>query len=40
MPNKNRYERQFFDALGDIFIGAKVGGNSGFDNLEQVLILF
>ncbi len=36
MPNKNRYERQFFDALRDIFVGAKVEGDSGFINLMRI----
>ncbi|PKO04126.1 MAG: hypothetical protein CVU41_18665 [Chloroflexi bacterium HGW-Chloroflexi-3] len=33
---KNRYERQFFDALRDIFVGAKVEGDSGFINLMRI----
>jgi hypothetical protein len=36
MPNKNRYERQFFAALQDIFVGAKVEGDSGFVNLMRI----
>jgi len=36
MPNKNRYEKQFFDALRDIFVGAKVEGDSGFINLMRI----
>lgn len=29
MPQNNRYEQQFLDALKAIFIGAKVKGDSG-----------
>jgi len=36
MPNKNRYEKQFFDALRDIFVGANVEGDSGFINLMRI----
>ena len=30
MPQDNRYEQQFLDALKAIFIGAKVEGDSGY----------
>ena len=33
MPNIKRYEQQFLDTLKDIFIGAKVEGDSGYINL-------
>lgn len=32
----NRYEQQFLDALKDIFIGAKVEGESGYINLMKI----
>jgi adenine-specific DNA-methyltransferase len=36
MPQSNRYERQFLDALKAIFIGAKVEGESGYINLMKI----
>lgn len=36
MPQTNRYEAQFLDALKDIFIGAKVEGDSGYINLMKI----
>jgi adenine-specific DNA-methyltransferase len=36
MPIPNRYEEQFLDALKDIFIGAKVEGDSGYINLMKI----
>jgi len=36
MPNIKRYEQQFLDALKDIFIGAKVEGDSGYINLMRI----
>ena len=36
MPNVKRFEKQFFDALSDIFVGAKVEGDSGFINLMHI----
>src|SRR3989304_6978343 len=36
MTEPNRYERQFLDALKDIFIGAKVEGDSGYINLMKI----
>jgi hypothetical protein len=36
MPPTNRYEQQFLDALKDIFIGAKVEGDSGYINLMKI----
>jgi len=36
MPQTNRYEQQFLDALQDIFIGAKVEGDSGYINLMKI----
>ncbi len=36
MPTINRYERQFLDALKDIFVGAKVEGDSGYINLMKI----
>ena len=36
MPKINRYEQQFLDALKDIFIGAKVEGDSGYINLMRI----
>jgi len=36
MPQTNRYEQQFLDALKDIFIGAKVEGDSGYINLMKI----
>jgi adenine-specific DNA-methyltransferase len=36
MPQNNRYEKQFLDALKSIFIGAKVEGDSGYINLMKI----
>jgi adenine-specific DNA-methyltransferase len=36
MPQPNRYEQQFLDALKAIFIGAKVEGESGYINLMKI----
>lgn len=36
MPQSNRYEQQFLDALRDIFVGAKVEGESGYINLMRI----
>ena len=36
MPPTNRYEQQFLTALKDIFIGAKVEGESGYINLMKI----
>jgi hypothetical protein len=36
MPPNHRYEQQFLDALRDIFVGAKVEGESGYINLMRI----
>jgi len=36
MPESSFYEKQFYTALQDIFIGVKVEGKSGFINLMQI----
>lgn len=36
MPQTNIYEQQFLDALRDIFVGAKVEGDSGYINLMKI----
>ena len=36
MPQPNRYEQQFLDALRDIFVGAEVEGELGFINLMKI----
>src|SRR4030066_528337 len=36
MSQTHRYEQQFLDALKDIFIGAKVEGDSGYINLMKI----
>ena len=36
MPQTNRYEQQFLDALKSIFVGAKVEGESGYINLMKI----
>jgi adenine specific DNA methylase Mod len=36
MPKTNRYEQQFFEALREIFVGAKVEGDSGYINLMRI----
>jgi adenine-specific DNA-methyltransferase len=36
MPDLKKFEKRFFSALGDIFIGAKVEGDSGFINLMSI----
>lgn len=36
MPVKDQYEQKFFKALNDIFVGAKIEGDSGFINLMAI----
>jgi adenine-specific DNA-methyltransferase len=36
MKETNKFEKQFLDALRDIFVGAKVEGNSGYVNLMRI----
>ena len=36
MTVKDYHEKQFFDALNDIFIGAKIEGESGYINLMHI----
>ena len=36
MPPSSRYEQQFLDAFKDIFIDAKVEGDSGYINLMKL----
>jgi adenine-specific DNA-methyltransferase len=36
LPDPRKYEKQFFAALGDIFVGAKVEGDSGYINLMHI----
>jgi adenine-specific DNA-methyltransferase len=36
MPQDNTYEQQFLNALKDIFVGAKVEGDSGYINLMKI----
>ena len=36
MPIKAQHEQKFFKALGDIFVGAKIEGDSGFINLMAI----
>ncbi len=36
MPETKKYENQFFDALRDIFVGAKIEGDSGYINLMRI----
>jgi adenine-specific DNA-methyltransferase len=36
MAQTNKYEKQFLDALRDIFVGAKVEGDSGYVNLMRI----
>ena len=36
MATNNRYEQQFLDALKDVFVGAKVEGDSGYINLMKI----
>ncbi len=36
MAQSNRYEQEFLDALRDIFVGAKVEGESGYINLMKI----
>ena len=36
MPDAKRFEKQFFQALRDIFVGAKLEGDSGFINLMAI----
>lgn len=36
MPIKDQHEQKFFKALGDIFVGAKIEGDSGFINLMAI----
>ena len=36
MKDSQKFEKQFFDALNDIFVGAKVEGDSGYINLMHI----
>ena len=36
MPKSDRHEQQFLKALRDIFVGAKVEGDSGYINLMRI----
>lgn len=36
MPETKKYETQFFNALRDIFVGAKIEGDSGYINLMRI----
>lgn len=36
MPAKNKYETLFFNALRDLFVGAKIEGESGYINLMKI----
>ena len=36
MPSPKKHEQQFLNALRDIFVGAKVEGDSGYINLMQI----
>lgn len=36
MPTKNKYETLFFNALRDLFVGAKIEGESGYINLMKI----
>ena len=36
MPQTNKFEKQFLNALRDIFVGAKVEGDSGYVNLMRI----
>ena len=36
MPSPKKYEQQFLNALRDIFVGAKVEGDSGYINLMRI----
>ncbi len=36
MPNNNKYETLFFNALRDLFVGAKIEGESGYINLMKI----
>jgi len=36
MPETRKYETQFFSALRDIFVGAKIEGDSGYINLMRI----
>lgn len=36
MPDPKKFEKQFFAALRDIFVGAKVEGDSGYVNLMRI----
>src|SRR3990172_7177945 len=36
MPDPRKFEKQFFAALRDIFVGAKVEGDSGYVNLMRI----
>ncbi len=36
MAEIRKYEKQFFDALRDIFVGAKIEGDSGYINLMRI----
>ena len=36
MKETNKFEKQFLGALRDIFVGAKVEGDSGYVNLMRI----
>jgi hypothetical protein len=36
MSDPKKFEKQFFAALRDIFLGAKVEGDSGYVNLMRI----
>jgi hypothetical protein len=36
MPSQKKHEQQFFNALRDIFVGAKIEGDSGYVNLMRI----
>ncbi|MCW5877006.1 MAG: hypothetical protein KIS85_09020, partial [Anaerolineales bacterium] len=36
MPKNSRFEEQFFSKLNDVFVGAKIEGDSGFINLMKI----
>ncbi|HQF64125.1 MAG TPA: hypothetical protein PLT26_16620 [Anaerolineaceae bacterium] len=36
MPDAKKFEKQFFAALRDIFVGAKIEGDSGYINLMRI----
>ncbi len=36
MPTSNRHEKQFLDALENVFVGARIEGDSGYINLMKI----